>query len=86
VKRTPARTPNRGRWLATVLVISALVLVASGPTAALSLTKRLLDSEAGFEEAIEDEARAQHICFTTKDMAEGIASFLERREPKFTGQ
>jgi 2-(1,2-epoxy-1,2-dihydrophenyl)acetyl-CoA isomerase len=60
--------------------------LASGPTAALSLTKRLLDSEAGFEEAIEDEARAQHICFTTKDMAEGIASFLERREAKFTGQ
>jgi 2-(1,2-epoxy-1,2-dihydrophenyl)acetyl-CoA isomerase len=60
--------------------------LASGPTAALSLTKRLLDSEAGFEEAIEDEARAQHICFTTRDMAEGIASFLERREPKFTGQ
>lgn len=59
--------------------------LAAGPTTAISLTKRLLDSDASFEEAIEDEARCQHVCFTTKDMAEGIASFLEKREPTFTG-
>jgi 2-(1,2-epoxy-1,2-dihydrophenyl)acetyl-CoA isomerase len=61
--------------------------LASGPTTALSLIKRLLDASSGssFEEAIEDEARVQHIAYTTADMAEGIASFLERREPRFTG-
>ncbi len=61
--------------------------LATGPTTALSLIKRLLDASSGssFEEAIEDEARVQHIAYTTTDMGEGIASFLERREPRFTG-
>jgi 2-(1,2-epoxy-1,2-dihydrophenyl)acetyl-CoA isomerase len=62
--------------------------LADGPTTALSLMKRLLDASGSvtFEQALEDEARAQHIAFTTKDMAEGIQAFLERREPDFTGQ
>lgn len=62
--------------------------LATGPTTAISLIKRLLDSSSGtsFDEAIEDEARAQHIAHTTNDMAEGIRSFLEKREPRFTGQ
>lgn len=62
--------------------------LASGPTAALSLIKTLLDSSSasGFADSVEDEARAQHIVFTTKDMREGMAAFLERREPRFTGE
>ena len=50
--------------------------------------KALIDGSATatFEEAVEGEARAQHIVYTTKDMQEGIQSFLERREPRFTGQ
>jgi 2-(1,2-epoxy-1,2-dihydrophenyl)acetyl-CoA isomerase len=61
--------------------------LASGPTTALSLIKRLLDSSdsASFSDAVENEARAQHIAFGTSDMAEGIASFLEHRPPRFTG-
>ena len=61
--------------------------LASGPTTALSLIKHLLDSSsnASFEDAIEAEARAQHIAYTTSDMAEGMTAFLERREPRFTG-
>jgi 2-(1,2-epoxy-1,2-dihydrophenyl)acetyl-CoA isomerase len=62
--------------------------LAAGPTTALSLIKRQLDASAAlsFGEAIEGEARAQHITYTTKDMNEGIASFLQRRDPEFTGQ
>jgi 2-(1,2-epoxy-1,2-dihydrophenyl)acetyl-CoA isomerase len=61
--------------------------LASGPTTALGLIKTLLDagSVSSLDEAIEGEARAQHIVYTTNDMAEGITAFLERREPRFTG-
>jgi 2-(1,2-epoxy-1,2-dihydrophenyl)acetyl-CoA isomerase len=62
--------------------------LATGPTTALSLIKRQLDASdtMSFADALEGEARAQHITYTTKDMGEGIASYLERREPRFTGQ
>jgi 2-(1,2-epoxy-1,2-dihydrophenyl)acetyl-CoA isomerase len=62
--------------------------LASGPTTAISLIKALLDasSNASFEDALEDEARAQHIVYGTADMAEGFTAFFERREPRFTGQ
>ena len=62
--------------------------LASSPTTAVSLIKRLLDdgTMASFEQAVEEEARAQHITYTTADVREGIAAFLERREPRFTGK
>jgi 2-(1,2-epoxy-1,2-dihydrophenyl)acetyl-CoA isomerase len=61
--------------------------LAGGPTTALSLIKRQLDAsgQQTFEQALEDESRSQHVAYSTKDMAEGIRSFLERREPRFTG-
>ena len=61
--------------------------LAAGPTLALGLSKRLLDASSSvtFEQALEDEARCQHITYTSKDMREGIAAFLERREPRFSG-
>jgi 2-(1,2-epoxy-1,2-dihydrophenyl)acetyl-CoA isomerase len=62
--------------------------LAKGPTTAISLMKSQIDASASntFEEAVEGEARAQHIVYTTKDMMEGITSFLERRDPVFTGE
>jgi len=61
--------------------------LASGPTLALGLSKRLLDASgaASFEQALEEEARCQHITYSSKDMREGIAAFLERRDPRFNG-
>jgi 2-(1,2-epoxy-1,2-dihydrophenyl)acetyl-CoA isomerase len=61
--------------------------LAAGPTLALGLSKRLLDAagSATLPEALEDEARCQHITYSSKDMREGIAAFLERREPRFSG-
>ena len=61
--------------------------LAGGPTTALSLMKSQIDSSltSTFEEALEGEARAQHIVYTTADMEEGIRAYLERREPRFTG-
>lgn len=62
--------------------------LATGPTVALGLIKRLMDGSDGssLDEAVEGEARAQHVAFTTKDMREGIQAFVERREPTFTGE
>jgi len=61
--------------------------LAAGPTLALGLSKRLLDASSSvtFEQALEDEARCQHITHASKDMREGVAAFLERREPRFSG-
>ncbi len=62
--------------------------LATGPTLALGLSKRLLDGSGSISlaQALEDEARCQHITVTSADMREGIASFMERREPKFSGR
>jgi 2-(1,2-epoxy-1,2-dihydrophenyl)acetyl-CoA isomerase len=61
--------------------------LAGGPTTALSLIKRLLDAgvTSSFDEALENEARGQHIAYTTSDMAEGMKAYLERRDPQFKG-
>jgi 2-(1,2-epoxy-1,2-dihydrophenyl)acetyl-CoA isomerase len=61
--------------------------LASGPTLALGLSKRLLDTSSSvtLEQALEDEARCQHITYTSEDVREGVAAFLERREPRFRG-
>jgi 2-(1,2-epoxy-1,2-dihydrophenyl)acetyl-CoA isomerase len=62
--------------------------LASGPTLALGLSKRLLDasSSVSLVQALEDEARCQHISHASQDVREGIKAFLERREPSFTGR
>jgi enoyl-CoA hydratase/carnithine racemase len=61
--------------------------LAAGPTLALGLSKRLLDASSSvtLTQAMEDEARCQHITYTSKDMREGIAAYRERREPRFSG-
>jgi 2-(1,2-epoxy-1,2-dihydrophenyl)acetyl-CoA isomerase len=61
--------------------------LASGPTRAISLTKwlvnRSLDSDrAG---ALHDEAYAQELNMHTQDANEGVAAFVERRDPVYKG-
>ncbi|MCR9096450.1 MAG: enoyl-CoA hydratase-related protein [bacterium] len=62
--------------------------LAKAPTTAIGMIKRLLDSSTShtFEQATEEEARCQHISFTTEDMHEGMRAFMERRDPEFTGR
>ena len=62
--------------------------LAAAPTTAISLIKRMLDDSAqnSIEQSLEEEARSQHIAYTTADMHEGIAAFVERREARFTGR
>ena len=55
---------------------------------ALALTKRALQRtwSLDLEAALEDEAYRQGIAGATADHAEGIAAFLDKRPPRFTGE
>ena len=37
-------------------------------------------------EAVEHEARCQAVNFETADLAEALAAFKEKRDPRFTGR
>lgn len=62
--------------------------LAASPPIALGLTKRLLNnsSQVTLAQALEDEARAQTVTLATKDTAEAIASFVDKREPTYHGR
>ncbi|MER5938505.1 enoyl-CoA hydratase [Streptomyces sp. NPDC001928] len=62
--------------------------LATGPTRALALTKQLVNASLDSDRAtaFAAEAAAQEINMTTEDAREGVASFVERREPRFRGR
>jgi 2-(1,2-epoxy-1,2-dihydrophenyl)acetyl-CoA isomerase len=61
--------------------------LASGPTVALGLAKRLLNRSLDSDRATSfaEEAMAQEIAMTSVDAVEGVASFVERRPTEFKG-
>src|SRR4051812_29942147 len=61
---------------------------ASLPTRGIGMTKRLFDhaTTATLDEQLELEAQLQAAATQTDDFREGVAAFLEKRDPKFTGR
>lgn len=62
--------------------------LAAGPPIALGLTKRMLNNshQDTMADALENEARAQTVTLGTRDTAEAIRAFAEKREPVFRGR
>jgi 2-(1,2-epoxy-1,2-dihydrophenyl)acetyl-CoA isomerase len=62
--------------------------LAKGPPIAISLAKRAIyrSMESSLRSILEYESYAQSICSRSEDAAEGIRSFVEKREPVFKGR
>ncbi len=61
--------------------------IASGPTFAHGVTKKMLHQEwsMSVDEAIDAEAQAQAICMQTRDFTRAYEAFAARRAPVFEG-
>jgi enoyl-CoA hydratase len=55
---------------------------------ALKLAKAAIEegSNIPLQEGMAIEAKAEAICFSTEDKEEGVAAFLEKRQPSFKGR
>ncbi|TAD85025.1 MAG: 2-(1,2-epoxy-1,2-dihydrophenyl)acetyl-CoA isomerase [Bacteroidetes bacterium] len=62
--------------------------LAAMPTAALAFTKKALQHSAthSLEQQLQTEDELQQMAAATLDFKEGVAAFMEKRPPQFTGQ
>jgi 2-(1,2-epoxy-1,2-dihydrophenyl)acetyl-CoA isomerase len=62
--------------------------LAQAPTRAVGLTKRAMNRAllVDLESALDYEADMQEIAGRGPDFAEGVSAFMEKRQPRFTGQ
>ncbi|MES2272290.1 MAG: crotonase/enoyl-CoA hydratase family protein [Pseudomonadota bacterium] len=64
------------------------VRIAANPPHAVRMAKRLIRESrlSSLSTILEASAAAQALCHTTKDHAEAVDAFLEKRPPRFTGE
>lgn len=62
--------------------------LAQGPTAAFAETKRLVNEthDQGLAAQLDSEVEAFARCAATRDFAEGVTAFVEKRKPLFKGE
>ena len=62
--------------------------IAVNPPSALRMTKKLIkeSQHAQLESVLEMSASLQALAHQTKDHAEAVAAFVEKRKPEFTGE
>ena len=84
----PGQPGRPGRRDLAAEARSVAARLAAGAPRAIALTKRALNRslEAGLEAQLEDEASLQGIAGRTADHREGVAAFLDKRPPRFTGE
>lgn len=63
-------------------------LLADGPPVSLGLIKRQIEAawDAPLAATLDDEAECQGRAFTTEDLREGAAAFVQKRPPRFVGR
>ncbi len=61
--------------------------LASGPTFAHAMTKKMMHEEwdMGVDQAIDAEAKAQALCMATRDFTRAYEAFIARQKPAFEG-
>ncbi len=69
------------------LVAEWAAKAAAGPPRAIAVSKALLNKSftSTLAEALDNEGLGQTFQFTTKDVPEAMAAFVEKRDPEFTG-
>lgn len=69
------------------LVAEWAAKAVAGPPRAIAASKALLNRSftSTLQEALDGEGAAQAFQFTTKDVPEAMAAFVEKRDPEFTG-
>jgi len=69
-------------------VAEVAAALAAGPTRGIAMTKRLFDAtdHATLDEQLALEAELQTGLTETEDFQEGVAAFLEKRPPSFSGR